>query len=471
MKTRTALLITIVLMLMTTGITVSADSAIDAEIYNTWTKSTVNEDAADTVNISTIFVGKREIPMMMYVQSDQNHIYWAWEATEATPGNCGPDDTWHCETTDTAIPFMDISNLATTTYPDTFSIYYSHAASGKLWSNYREYRHDMTFVEDGSEGILEFSTFGETVALAGPPSIARVGGHFRGAVSLKIGGPDFPVYKLVYIYYKGGSNTTCRDAATGYDCVVIEETAAGGYIGAPALIYKDGETRLLYYKDNAIRYAYPWETVGLKPSNCGNSAWRCINLEAPESPATVGRKVDMAVGNDSSDQAAAYTIKASSTSEYDHLMHAEYVGFDGNCGRDRNILGDLIYTWECGDVDNWIDNMDDTTFRIAYDNRNFPVISYNNKLIDDTEARQRLYVAYWPGRVGLPGNGWDQYLVDGNDQSTTGKYSDIAFSSSGRAFIGYLQPYFRADMYIDTTPNIRVATQWFTHTYLPAILR
>jgi len=94
-------------------------------------------------------------------------------------------------------------------------------------------------------------------------------------------------------------------------------------------------------------------------------------------------------------------------------------------------------------VDNWIDDINVTTFHIAYDDRNFPVISYNNKLVDDTDERQRLYVAYDKGRVGLPGAGtWDQFLVDGNDQSTTGYQSDIAFSSKGRAFYRLLATLF-----------------------------
>ena len=62
-------------------------------------------------------------------------------------------------------------------------------------------------------------------------------------------------------------------------------------MGAPALIYKDGKTRILYYKENAIRYAYPWTDSLFKPSNCGveGNTWRCIDLEAPGSPTTVGK--------------------------------------------------------------------------------------------------------------------------------------------------------------------------------------
>lgn len=473
MKIRLFVIAALILTLMTSGVSVSADSAVDAEIYNTWSVATIEENADEAVNISTIFVGKREIPMMMYVQENHNAIYWVWEATEDSPGNCGPDNAWHCDSTATTFSFMNISNLATETYPDTFSVGYSYAAYGNLWGNTREYTHSMEFISSDSEVLLDFGEFGETVALAGSPSIARIGGHFRGAVTLKVG-VDFPVYKLVYIYFKGGSNDSCRSGvSSGYDCIVIEETAAGGLMGAPALTSKDGTSRLLYYKDNAIRYAYPWETAGLKPSNCGETGftWRCIDLDAPASPTTVGAKVDMAVGRDASDLAAAYTLKGSPGSDYDSLMHASYVGSGGNCGTDKNFLGENIFTWDCGDVDNWIDSISDTRFHIAFDNRNFPVISYNNKLIDDASSRQRLYVAYWPGRVGLPGNGWDQYLVDGNDQSTTGYYSDIAFSNNGRVMIGYLQLFFQWNMIIDDTPNIKIATQWFSHTCLPFVVK
>jgi len=163
------------------------------------------------------------------------------------------------------------------------------------------------------------------------------------AVTLADRSGDFYNYKLVYLYYKGGSNTSCRLSGTsGYDCIVIEETGWGSLngMGAPALIYKDGNTRILYNKNNAIRYAYPWTTTLFKPSNCGveGNTWRCIDLEAPSSPTTVGLKVDLAVGNEINDLAAAYTVKATSTSEYDSLMRAEYVGSGGNCGKDVTVL-------------------------------------------------------------------------------------------------------------------------------------
>ena len=477
MKIKRVVFVLVILILMVGSISASATSSIESEISDTWTLDTVNEDAPDVVNISTIFVGEREIPYMIYIQQGVNNIFQVWEATEAVPGNCGTDNKWFCTDIDTAEPYTYISNLATLTYPDTFSLAYAYHYDTKIWGSSIEYYHNMIFVDDDSESLIELGKFGSNVTLAGPPSIAYIGGHFSMAVTLRERSGDFYKNKLVYLYDKGGSNTSCRLTGTSrYDCIVIEETGWGGLngMGAPALIYKDGKTRILYYKENAIRYAYPWTTTLFKPSNCGveGNTWRCIDLEAPSSPTTVGLKVDLAVGNEINDLAAAYTIKPLPTSEYDSLMRAEYVGSGGNCGKDRNIIGDVIYTWDCGDVDNWIDDINVTTFHIAYDDRNFPVISYNNKLVDDTDERQRLYVAYDRGRVGLPGAGvWDQFLVDGNDESTTGYQSDIAFSSKGRAFIGYWQPLFRSGFFIDTTPNLKVATQWFTHTYLPGIMK
>jgi len=143
MKIRLFVIAALILTLMTSGVSVSADSAVDAEIYNTWSVATIEENADEAVNISTIFVGKREIPMMMYVQENHNAIYWVWEATEDSPGNCGPDNAWHCDSTATTFSFMNISNLATETYPDTFSVGYSYAAGGNLWGNTREYTHSM----------------------------------------------------------------------------------------------------------------------------------------------------------------------------------------------------------------------------------------------------------------------------------------------------------------------------------------
>jgi len=477
MRIKRVVFVLVIMILIAGSVSASATSSLESEISDTWTLDTINGDAPDVANISTIFVGEREIPYMIYVQEGVNNIFQVWEATEASPGNCGTDNKWVCHDIDTAEPFIYISNLATETYPDTFVLAYAYPYNSKIWGSSLEYYHNMVFVDDHSESLIELGKFGSNVSLAGPPSIAHIGGHFRMAVTLKESSGDFYKYKLVYLYYKGGSNTSCRLTGTsGYDCIVIEETGWGSInaMGSPALIYKDGKTKVLYNKENAIRYAYPWTDLLLKPSNCGveGNTWRCIDLEAPEAPTTVGLKVDLAVGKGINDLAAAYTVKATPTSEYDSLMRAKYVGSGGNCGGDVTVFGDPIYTWDCGDVDNWIDDINVTTFHIAYDDRNFPVISYNNILVDDEYARQRLYVAYDKGRVGLPGAGtWDQFLVDGNNQSTTGYQSDIAFSSNGRAFIGYWQPHFQSGFFIDLTPNLKVATQWFTHTYLPGIMK
>lgn len=232
MNIKRAIFCTMVLVLMAGTLNVKAAAPIDPEIYNSWTKESVNNDAPGVVNLSTIFVGKREIPFMIYVQEGINRINVVWESTESSPGTCGPDNKWHCENFSTTTNEGFVSNLATENYIDSFSVGWVYRWDGtNLYAYSKEFEHDMTYLSSNNTLLLQLGKFGTDVSLAGPPSIALSGGHFEMAVTLRIG-TDFPVYKLVYLYYKGGNNSSCLLTGTsGYDCIVIEQTAIGGLMG------------------------------------------------------------------------------------------------------------------------------------------------------------------------------------------------------------------------------------------------
>ena len=96
MRIKRVVFVLVIMILIAGSVSASATSSLESEISDTWTLDTINGDAPDVANISTIFVGEREIPYMIYVQEGVNNIFQVWEATEASPGNCGTDNKWVC---------------------------------------------------------------------------------------------------------------------------------------------------------------------------------------------------------------------------------------------------------------------------------------------------------------------------------------------------------------------------------------
>lgn len=176
----------------------------------------------------------------------------------------------------------------------------------------------------------------------------------------------------------------------------------------------------------------------------------------------------LAFGAEGTNKAIVYNHKPTAT---DFVMRATYVGSAGNCGRDGTnpITHNPVYRWDCSDVDAFIDEIADTTYSIAFDPENCPVIAWNNKRNDEA---QRLYVTYPAARYNPAATGWKRDIVDGNDWSFTGTLGDIAISEAGLGLIGYMQPSFRAcgELFcpFDHSPNLKAALQWFTNS-LPII--
>ena len=150
-------------------------------------------------------------------------------------------------------------------------------------------------------------------------------------------------------------------------------------------------------------------------------------------------------------------------------MRATYVGIGGNCGIDGNIPI-ITYRWNCSDVDAFINDITKTTYSIAFDPWDYPVIAYNNQFTGD--VAQKLYIAYPDARFGSSSPGWHRYVIDGNDWSDTGRQASISFSNAGLGFIGYLQPKYStcSDCIIENSQNLKITLQKF-NIFLPNIMK
>lgn len=465
MKTKQATLLVIVMVLLLGVISVDAASLSSLVANLPWTTQRIDNDEPDVRNLSTAFVGKNQIPMLSYTKTGSNKIYQAHLETDAVTGNCGPEDRWYCMNwSDSILVEGTVSNISTFLYgPDTFGVKWVYGTTeGTLRGATVEMWNDMTFVTQSWEDLIDLGKFGGI--LAGGPSLQVVGGWYRAAVIIRSGG-DFPTYKLVYMHKTGILNTSCVTSGSSYyQCDVIEEAINYNSIGEPSLqVAQDGTVGIAYYRNGAIRYAYPHTSEIGRPANCGpgDNTWRCITISDAD---TIGPNVKLAIGKDSSERGIVF---GHDSILLDEIVHAEYVGSGGNCGADGFFGMSTIYRWQCETIrgTGTVSDILDLPFSIDIDPEGYSVVAY--------KFEDKLWVSYPKARVGDPASGWMAQAVDGNDFSDTGDLASISLNNAGLGFIGYMQPELRGcgDPWciIDKSPNLKVALQWFK-VYMPAIL-
>jgi hypothetical protein len=432
--------------------TVSASTSFidNSAVYQPWTDQLFFNARDGVVNISTAFVGEYQIPILSYNRMGQSVIFMAFNARNGA--YCGPDNDWSCFSIiiSNLIPGT-VSNIANFQSADMHTMFWAYASTNNsIYVVFNERMNDMTYIDAGTTPLLEINKFGNS--LIGTPSLQIDSeGHYRLAVTI-LGGGDLYLHSLVYLYYVGGSNTSCVSSGSPYQCDVIDSSFGNGSMGAPSLdIAGNGTVGISYYKagdGNGIMYAYPHTTFPGWPSNCGpgGDTWRCISVQPPVPSYTLGNAVKLAMGQDSSQRDIAFTLKQVSFFE---LIVADYVGSGGDCGWDLGPLGVGAYRWICEIVTSY-EYQSTWSFSLDIDPMGFPVIAYDRASSD--LANRDLYISYPLARIGDPSPYWTYQRIDGATvlDVDTGAQAAISFRDDGIGFIAYMQeePYEEDDMKI-----------------------
>lgn len=443
MKKWPVLILAMILILMASPLAAQAGSFKATTAANpTWTVELLKDGEAGFRNVSTAFVGKYEIPVLSYSKTGMTRIYQIFRATTAVAGNCGPNNGWYCTSWyDSDLAPGSVSNIATEVYgPDTFGVKWAYSANGYIRGASVERMNDNSYVTESWNNLIQLSKFGGV--LVGPPSLRTVGGHYRIAATIR-DNTDLYGYKLVYMYYKGGTpNTSCLDAGSAYQCDVIVSALGFGSIGVPSLqLAPDQTVGIAYYYAGVLKYAYPHTNSITWPSNCGpgGNTWRCIAIYSGTETGVVGDVAIFAFGPTASDRAIAF--------RYDDILIddtiyvAEYVGSGGNCGVDRNLIGQNVNKWRCSDIVS-LGNLStayNPAYAIAIDSQGYPMIAFEDPSED--LAPIALRVTYPKARDGSAETGWAIKPVDGAPSTTvaTGAQAALSFNSAGLGLIGYLQ--------------------------------
>lgn len=449
-----------------TGDSTSSTNAYNEVVNDPWTSQYLANAEDGVRNLSTAFVGDYQIPMISYSRNGQDHIFQVHASTSAVVGNCGPNNAWYCnDWYDSDLIPGTVSQMATYQYIQTHAIRWAFSTGSMIRGASIELMNDMTFVTDNWLDLIQINKFGST--LIGAPSLQiDSGGHYVIALTV-LGSGDLYPYSLVYMYYVGGSNTSCKNTGSPFQCDVIDNSLGNGSMGAPSLqIAQDGTVGISYYKSGKVMYAYPHTPFPGWPSNCGpgGDTWRCISIFAGTGTGDVGSVVDFAWGETTYDRGIAFT--------YDDILipvtlyHADYVGSGGNCGSDLRIGGASDFRWRCDDII-YFDNLNPAlipSFSIEVDPLGFSVIAYDYAASD--LGNKDLFITYPKARVGNIDPGWIVQHIDGAPVYGVdiGAQAALALNNAGRGFIGYLM----LEEY--ELPDIKIAFQ-VDQFYLPLLTK
>ena len=110
--------VTLLVVLLILGAASVNAASLDGAVANfPWSAQMFKDSEDGVLNLSTGFVGPYQVPMLSYNRAGQHHIYQAFKATSAVPGNCGPGNTWYCDSwQDSDLVPGTVSNMASVQY-------------------------------------------------------------------------------------------------------------------------------------------------------------------------------------------------------------------------------------------------------------------------------------------------------------------------------------------------------------------
>ncbi len=346
-------------------------------------------------------------------------------------GDCGPDNSWSCETVDSVGDVGKYSSIAvdpTDNYP---IIAYYDATNGALklaigsgvgWIF--KTIHDPLFGSAGSYASLKLDSTGKT----------RIAYYFSNLMG---------VDSLWYAKYVGGGTGNCTD--NNYQCDPVDSGDQVGKYASLALDSSD-RPRIAYYDggNNALRYAFhtgaSWEIREILPTNAGKYA---------------SLYVDRNNGN------LAHIAHYDSTNG--KLGYAVYVGSNGNCGFNGSSTK---FEWQCDDIDNVGTGTHPKGVSLAVDGAAYPLIAYQSGGSVLKVARPAAALGLLVGNCGPQSlfYTWQCEPISFGIGIGQGDYVSLAVNSAGLANIAYYGNIAASD------GDLKVAYQRL-QVFLPLVLK
>ncbi|MHA1937511.1 MAG: hypothetical protein ACW97O_04810 [Candidatus Thorarchaeota archaeon] len=360
-------------------------------------------------------------------------------------GNCGPNNSWLCQTIDSSGDVGMYSSIAVNPSTGGIGIAYYDATNGQLKYAHGEICPTCVWSKDIIDKPILFPTDnkGQHASLKyhsnGRPYIAYYFENTSGVDALMVAG-----------YLGSSGNCGYGTQAGKWQCITI---MTGEGVGQYASLALDevGHRHIAYYDGGTGDL---WYATSGTPANCGpGNSWLCYPVSVAND---VGQYASLYMDNSNHFHIAYYDATA------DELKYAVDVGGGGNCG----VLGSA----QCDTIDSMPADSHPLGVSIAEDKSYYPFIAYQAK-------NGSLNVARPVSALGLPGGSgncgpglstWYCETVDAHNPwipYRNGDFVSIAINPDGLATIAYF------GFITATQGNMDVSYQRFHQIYLPLVMK
>jgi hypothetical protein len=366
-------------------------------------------------------------------------------------GNCGPNNSWLCQTVDSGEYVGMYSSIAIKPasgggiyYPEIGIAYYDEK-NGTLkyayaaicptcsWSIITVDEPFLPSINVGAYSSLKYNSNGK-------PYIGYYFERIGGNDSLKVASGDV-----------SGGNCGQGTATGKWQC---DEIQTGEGVGQYTSLALDGSDRLriAYYDggNNVLMYAYQyggsWTIRKILPTNSGQYASLYVDVDNGDLP-----------------HIAHYD------SSNGKLGYAVYVGSGGNCGFNSSSTK---FEWQCDEIESVGTSTHPKGVSLAVDAAGYPIIAYQsqNGSLNVAQPVPALGLSVGGGNCG-PENPFSTWYCKTIDRSGVwipyrhGDFVSIALDSSGLATIAYY------GFITSTQGNLNVSYQRFHQIYLPLVMK
>jgi len=333
-------------------------------------------------------------------------------------GNCGPDNSWLCQTVDSTYGVGQYSSIAINPANGEIGIAYYNGTSGKLQFAHAKICPTCSWSIEIIEEPILFPTdkMGQYASLKyhsnGTPYIAYYFENTGGVDALKVAS-----------YVSSGGNCGYGSIANKWQCDTIQIGEGVGQYASLAMDSSD-RPRIAYHDggNNSLMYAYhngvSWTIREILPTNSGKYASLYVD-----------------VNNGNIPQIAHYDSSSGK------LGYAVFKGSAGNCGFNSSSTQ---FEWQCDEIEPVGPGTHPKGVSLAVDLAGYPMIAYQSAGGSLKIARPLLALGLAGGFGNCgpenPFSTWYCEIVDPGNQLVPyrhGDYVSIALHPSGLATIAY----------------------------------
>ena len=397
------------------AVSTSASSAANAR----WFISEI-DTPGDTGQYTSVAINPlNDTTYISYYDAATKNLRWAMNRGFGSGGNCGPNNSWLCQTVDSGGDVGKYSSIAVNPLTGGIGIAYYDADNGQLKYAYGEFCATCAWSINVIDKPLAF------------PLDSK--GQYASLKFNKIGWPSIAYYYeinpgidslMVASYRASGGDCGYGTQADKWDCDTIK---SGEGVGQYASLAIDdlGDRHIAYYDGGNGDL---WYARSGTPANCGPSnIWLCIPVSTAND---VGKYASLYVDNGDDFHIAYYDATA------DELKYAVEVSGNGTCG----VSGSA----ECKTIDSMPAGSHPVGVSMAEDAAGYPIIAYQseNNSLNVAQPVAALGLSGGGGNCG-PENPFSTWYCKTIDRSGTwtpyrhGDFVSIALNQSGLATIAY----------------------------------